>query len=159
MKAVIFHYSSTGNTHLACQYLARRIKNVEFDLVDITHGNDADVSSYDVVGFAAPTFHMGVPPLLETFLQNFPVQADKPAFVFNTYGGLLAVLQRLVDAGNTVVVIEHNLDVIKAADWIIDLGPEGGQAGGQIVAEGTPERVAQVATSYTGKFLRSLQTN
>jgi excinuclease ABC subunit A len=72
---------------------------------------------------------------------------------------LLAVLQRLVDAGNTVVVIEHNLDVIKAVDWIIDLGPEGGQAGGQIMAEGTPEQVAQAATSYTGKFLHSLPTN
>jgi excinuclease ABC subunit A len=72
---------------------------------------------------------------------------------------LLAVLQRLVDARNSVVVIEHNLDVIKAADWIIDLGPEGGQAGGQIMAEGTPEQVAQVATSYTGKFLHSLPTS
>jgi excinuclease ABC subunit A len=68
---------------------------------------------------------------------------------------LLDVLQRLVDAGNTVVVIEHNLDVIKAADWIIDLGPEGGEAGGQIVAEGTPEQVAQVEASCTGAFLRS----
>ena len=67
---------------------------------------------------------------------------------------LLAVLQRLVDAGNTLVVIEHNLDVIKAVDWIIDLGPEGGEAGGQIVAQGTPEEVAQVGGSYTGTFLR-----
>jgi excinuclease ABC subunit A len=69
---------------------------------------------------------------------------------------LLAVLNRLVDAGNTVVVVEHHLDVIKTADWIIDLGPEGGQAGGEIVAEGTPEQVAQVPGSYTGKFLRDL---
>jgi excinuclease ABC subunit A len=68
---------------------------------------------------------------------------------------LLAVLQRLVDAGNTVVVIEHNLDVIRAADWIIDLGPEGGEAGGQIVAQGTPEQVAKVATSHTGRFLKA----
>ncbi|MCP4541250.1 MAG: excinuclease ABC subunit UvrA [Chloroflexi bacterium] len=66
---------------------------------------------------------------------------------------LLAVLQRLVDTGNTVLVIEHNLDVIKTADWVIDLGPEGGQAGGQIVAQGTPEQVAQVSASYTGAFL------
>ncbi len=66
---------------------------------------------------------------------------------------LLSVLQRLVDAGNTVVVIEHNVDVIKTADWIIDLGPEGGDAGGNIVAEGTPEQVAQVKASYTGAFL------
>jgi excinuclease ABC subunit A len=67
---------------------------------------------------------------------------------------LLDVLQRLVDAGNTVLVIEHNLDVIKQADWIIDLGPEGGEAGGEIVAAGTPEQVAGVDGSFTGQFLR-----
>ena len=66
---------------------------------------------------------------------------------------LLGVLQRLVDAGNTVLVIEHNLDVIKSADWIIDLGPEGGDGGGQVIAEGTPEHVAKTAESYTGQFL------
>jgi excinuclease ABC subunit A len=71
---------------------------------------------------------------------------------------LLQVLQRLVDAGNTVVVIEHNLDVIKSADWIIDLGPEGGGGGGEIVAQGTPEDVVEVGESYTGKFLRELLT-
>ncbi len=69
---------------------------------------------------------------------------------------LLQVLHRLVDAGNTVVVIEHNLDVIKAADWIVDLGPEGGGGGGWIVAEGTPEEVSRVRKSYTGQFLRKL---
>jgi excinuclease ABC subunit A len=67
---------------------------------------------------------------------------------------LLEVLQRLVDAGNSVLVIEHEPDVIKAADWIIDLGPEGGDGGGWIVAEGTPEDVAGVEASYTGQFLR-----
>jgi len=67
---------------------------------------------------------------------------------------LLAVLQQLVDLGNTVVVIEHNMDVIKCADWIIDLGPEGGDAGGRIVAEGTPEQIARNESSYTGLFLR-----
>jgi len=67
---------------------------------------------------------------------------------------LLEVLVKLRDAGNTVLVIEHNLDVIKCADWIIDLGPEGGDAGGRIVAEGPPERVAAVPASYTGQFLR-----
>jgi excinuclease ABC subunit A len=67
---------------------------------------------------------------------------------------LLEVLQALVDTGNTIVVIEHNLEVIKTADWIIDLGPEGGAAGGKIVATGTPEQVAEVAASYTGQYLR-----
>jgi len=66
---------------------------------------------------------------------------------------LLTVLHRLRDHGNTVVVIEHNLDVIKTADWIIDLGPEGGAGGGRIVAEGTPESVATVAGSYTAHYL------
>ena len=69
---------------------------------------------------------------------------------------LLGVLQRLVDAGNTVLVVEHHLDVIKCADWILDLGPEGGEAGGELVAEGAPETVAQVAASYTGKYLRDV---
>jgi excinuclease ABC subunit A len=69
---------------------------------------------------------------------------------------LLDVLQRLVDSGNTVLVIEHNLDVIKQADWIVDLGPEGGEAGGEIVATGTPEDVAEVEGSYTGQYLRPL---
>ncbi len=69
---------------------------------------------------------------------------------------LLEVLQRLVDAGNTVLVIEHNLDVIKQADWIVDLGPEGGEAGGEVIATGTPEHVADVEESYTGRFLREL---
>jgi excinuclease ABC subunit A len=68
---------------------------------------------------------------------------------------LLEVLNRLVETGNTVVVIEHNLDVIKTADYVIDLGPEGGSRGGQVIAAGTPEEVAKVSHSYTGQFLRS----
>jgi len=67
---------------------------------------------------------------------------------------LLKVLQRFVDDGNTVLVIEHNLDVIKTADYIIDLGPEGGVGGGQIVATGTPEEVAKVKESFTGQYLK-----
>jgi len=66
---------------------------------------------------------------------------------------LIGVLQRLVDTGNTVLVIEHNLDVIKTADWIVDLGPEGGDGGGRVVAEGPPEVVAKVPESHTGRFL------
>ncbi len=69
---------------------------------------------------------------------------------------LLGVLQRLVDAGNTVIVVEHNLEVIKTADWVVDLGPEGGAAGGRLVDEGTPEQVAAVAGSYTGQYLREV---
>ena len=69
---------------------------------------------------------------------------------------LLAVLQRLVDAGNTVVTIEHNLDVIKSADWIIDMGPDGGSRGGTVVAKGTPEQIAATESSATGEFLRPL---
>jgi excinuclease ABC subunit A len=69
---------------------------------------------------------------------------------------LLGVLHRLVDAGNTVLVVEHHLDVIKCADWIVDLGPEGGEGGGELVAEGPPEEVAQAAGSYTGKYLRDV---
>jgi excinuclease ABC subunit A len=66
---------------------------------------------------------------------------------------LIEVLQRLVDAGNSVLIIEHNLDIIKVADWIIDLGPEGGDRGGELVAEGLPEQIMEVKTSYTGQFL------
>lgn len=69
---------------------------------------------------------------------------------------LLDVLQRLVDAGNTVLVIEHNLDVIKTADYIIDLGPEGGDGGGTILATGTPEDIVQVKESYTGRYLEKV---
>jgi excinuclease ABC subunit A len=72
---------------------------------------------------------------------------------------LLHVLQRLRDAGNTIVVIEHNLDVIKTADWIVDLGPEGGAAGGELVAQGTPEQVARTPASHTGGYLRPVLTN
>ncbi|HEX9116641.1 MAG TPA: excinuclease ABC subunit UvrA, partial [Anaerolineae bacterium] len=75
---------------------------------------------------------------------------------FDDIKKLLEVLSQLVDQGNTVVVIEHNLDVIKSADWLVDLGPDGGDAGGYIIAEGTPERVANSERSYTGRFLRKV---
>ena len=69
---------------------------------------------------------------------------------------LLGVLDKLVQNGNTVLIIEHNLDVIKTADWIIDMGPEGGNGGGTIVATGTPEQVAKNEKSYTGQFLKTI---
>ena len=75
---------------------------------------------------------------------------------FHDIRKLLEVLHELVESGNTVVVIEHNLEVIKTADWIIDLGPEGGDGGGQVVASGTPEEVANSSSSYTGQYLRPL---
>jgi excinuclease ABC subunit A len=67
---------------------------------------------------------------------------------------LIEVLQRLVDAGNSVLIIEHNLDIIKVADWVVDLGPEGGDRGGELVGEGTPEQLMKVKGSYTAKFLK-----
>ena len=73
---------------------------------------------------------------------------------FDDVQKLLMVLNRLVDKGNTIVIIEHNMDVIKSADWIIDLGPEGGAEGGKVVAMGTPEEVIATEESHTGRFLR-----
>src|ERR1700738_4802219 len=73
---------------------------------------------------------------------------------FDDVRKLLEVLHRLTDLGNTVIIIEHNMDVIRNADWVIDLGPEGGEDGGAIVAEGTPETVAGIRESYTGEFFR-----
>lgn len=83
---------------------------------------------------------------------------DEPTTGLHTHdvAKLITILQRLVAAGNTVVVIEHNLDVIKVADHIIDLGPEGGDDGGTIVATGTPEQIAAVGESYTGQFLKKV---
>jgi excinuclease ABC subunit A len=75
---------------------------------------------------------------------------------FHDVEQLLHVLHRLRDEGNTVVVIEHNLDVIKTADWVIDLGPEGGEGGGEIIAVGTPEDIAASASSWTGRFMAPL---
>ena len=79
---------------------------------------------------------------------------QQPAFISRTYSILLDVLNKLVDRGNTVLVIEHNLDMIKVGDHIIDIGPEGGGAGGNILYEGTPEGMVNVKESFTAKFLK-----
>ena len=75
---------------------------------------------------------------------------------FDDIAKLLAACRKLLQAGHSLLVIEHNLDVIKTADWIIDLGPEGGEAGGGLIAAGTPEQVAQVEASHTGRYLREV---
>ena len=114
------------------------------------------------LGYAAPTLSGGeaqrvklATELAKRSTGHTIYLLDEPTtgLHFEDIGRLLTVLQRLVDPGNTVLVIEHNLDVIKTADWIIDLGPNGGNGGGQIVAEGTPEDVAKVKESFTGQFL------
>ena len=94
---------------------------------------------------------MSIPGKLSTCLTSQP-----RGLHFDDIRRLLDVLQGLVDKGNTVLVIEHNLEVIKCADWLIDLGPEGGACGGELIAEGTPETVAKSDNSHTGRFLRRI---
>jgi excinuclease ABC subunit A len=77
---------------------------------------------------------------------------------FDDIAKLLAAFRRLIDNGGSILIIEHNLDVIRSADWVIDLGPEGGDRGGSIVAEGTPEQIAAARNSYTGQYLKQLGT-
>ena len=118
---------------------------------------------YIELGQPAPTLSGGEAQRVKLATELSKVSTGKTLYIldepttglhFEDIKMLLDVLNKLVDRGNTVIVIEHNLEVIKVADWIIDLGPEGGDDGGYIVAEGTPEEVAQNPNSYTGKFLR-----
>ena len=119
-------------------------------------------ADYLSLGRASPTLSAGeaqrlrLASLLGSSLSGVLYVFDEPIIGLHLAdtARLLGVLQRLVDAATTVLVVEHNLDVIKAADWVIDLGPEGGAAGGKLIAEGTPEQVARVAASYTGHSLR-----
>ncbi len=120
---------------------------------------------YMKIGQSAPTLSGGEAQRVKLSRELGKVQTGRTLYVldepttglhFEDIRRLLAVLQRLVDAGNSVVVIEHNLDVVKTADWVIDLGPEGGAKGGEVVCAGTPEDVAKVARSYTGRFLKEL---
>ena len=78
---------------------------------------------------------------------------------FDDIAKLLEAFQRLIESGGSVLIIEHNLDVIRSADWVIDLGPEGGERGGQIVAQGTPEQIAAARNSYTGRYLKEYAAN
>jgi len=126
----------------------------------------ADVGlGYMSLGQTAPTLSGGEAQRIKLSRELGKSQSGSTLYVldepttglhFEDVRRLLGVLERLVEAGNTVVVVEHNLDVIKRADWVIDLGPEGGEGGGQIIAQGTPEQVSRVAGSYTGVFLREL---
>jgi excinuclease ABC subunit A len=120
---------------------------------------------YVRLGQSAPTLSGGEAQRVKLASELQRRSTGKTAYVldepttglhFDDIRKLLGVLQGLVDKGNTVIVIEHNLDVIKSADWIIDLGPEGGSGGGLVVAEGTPEQVAGMAESFTGQFLAPL---
>ena len=120
---------------------------------------------YMKIGQTAPTMSGGEAQRVKLSRELGKVQTGRTLYVldepttglhFEDISRLLGVLQRLVDAGNTVVVIEHNLDVVKCADWVIDLGPEGGERGGKLVVEGTPEQVVEVEGSHTGHFLAPL---
>jgi excinuclease ABC subunit A len=120
---------------------------------------------YMKIGQPAPTLSGGEAQRVKLSRELGKVQTGRTLYVldepttglhFEDILRLLSVLQRLVDSGNTVVVIEHNLDVVKCADWIVDLGPEGGAKGGEVVCAGTPEDVARVERSHTGRFLRGL---
>ncbi|MCA9221734.1 MAG: excinuclease ABC subunit UvrA [Planctomycetales bacterium] len=120
---------------------------------------------YLMLGQASTTLSGGEAQRIKLATELARVDTGKTLYVldepttglhFDDIRRLLEVLGKLVDRGNTVIVIEHHLDVIKSADWLIDLGPEGGEAGGQLVAEGTPEEIAAVAESHTGRFLRDM---
>ena len=121
--------------------------------------------SYIKLGQSAPTLSGGEAGRVKLAkeLQKKPTGKslfilDEPTTGLHSYDikKLLSILQKIVDNGDTVIVIEHNLDVIKQADYIIDLGPEGGDNGGTIVATGTPEQIVEVSNSYTGQFLKPL---
>ena len=121
--------------------------------------------SYIELGQSATTFSGGEAQRVKLALELSKRDTGKTLYIldepttglhFADIAMLLNVLQRLTDAGNTVIVIEHNLDVIKCADHIIDLGPEGGDFGGQMIACGTPEEVAQNKKSFTGEFLKNI---
>jgi len=120
---------------------------------------------YIQVGQSATTLSGGEAQRVKLSLELSKREAGRSLYIldepttglhFHDVNMLLTVLHRLRDAGNTVVVIEHNLDVVKTADWLVDLGPEGGDGGGRVIAQGTPEDVALAQGSYTGEYLKAL---
>ena len=124
--------------------------------------------SYITLGQSAPTLSGGEAQRVKLAKELSKRDTGKTLYVldepttglhFHDIAKLLDILHTLRDRGNTIVVIEHNLDVIKTADWIVDLGPEGGNGGGEIIAEGTPEQVANMKNSHTGIFLKGLLDN
>jgi excinuclease ABC subunit A len=136
----------------------KQLSRIMNTLVDVGLG-------YIALGQAATTLSGGEAQRVKLARELARVQTGRTLYLldepttglhFGDVKKLLEVLERLVESGNTVLVIEHNLDVIKRSDWIIDLGPEGGNAGGEVIAAGTPEQVAQVAKSYTGQFVKPL---
>ena len=121
--------------------------------------------SYITLGQSATTLSGGEAQRVKLSLELSKRDTDRTLYIldepttglhFQDIEMLLSVLQRLATNGNTIVVIEHNLDVIKTADWIVDLGPEGGDGGGRILVSGTPEQVAKCKASHTGRFLKPL---
>ena len=135
-----------------------KVKNKLQMLIDVGLG-------YIKLGQSAPTLSGGEAARIKLAKELQKKPTGKSLFILDepTTGlhtddikKLLIILNRIVDNGDTVVIIEHNLDVIKVADYIIDLGPEGGDQGGQVIATGTPEEIVKVKESYTGQFLKEL---
>lgn len=157
-KSIADVLDSSVEECLAMFHAYPQLKRILETLVDVGLG-------YMKIGQSAPTLSGGEAQRVKLSRELGKVQTGRTLYVldepttglhFEDIQRLLVVLQRLVDAGNSVVVIEHNLDVIKCADWIIDLGPEGGAKGGEVICAGTPEDVAKVTRSYTGAFLRTM---
>jgi len=136
---------------------------VHRDIMRVLQTLDDVGLSYIRLGQSSPTLSGGEAQRIKLSRELAKVGTGRTVYIldepttglhFDDIRKLLKVLNRLVEAGNTVLVIEHNLDVIKSADWVIDLGPEGGAAGGQVLAEGSPEDVAEVKASHTGRYLK-----
>ena len=141
-------WSPQSDRDVSDMYRRLRINSLKLEDVGLRHISGPEVLRRNLVLERNPEALQTLASVLE------PVSFHERYSGQHTNG--LTTLDRLVDAGHTVVVIEHNLDVIKTADYVIDLGPEGGDRGGEIVAKGTPEEIAMAANSHTGQFLRQV---